>query len=637
MVPLPIPPTKFFNKLHSTAVTLAATATSAPVDIVPSTITQSAIAIGDSGTTDLLLRSSASQKLTNVIPFTDLQVSLPNGEIIRSTHTGTLPINGTNIELPAYIFPDDVLQNSLVSFSALCNADCTITLTKTAVLVVYQNTVIFRGSKTATDTLWLIDLDKLCFGPVCSLANLSIKLTTDAEFVAFVHATFGSPPSSTFLTAARAGWTNGYPRITASIIAANLPNSIATAKGHLDQTRQRNKRRLSITTVESSTSIDTVPPPANVEESNDVYVQCIPLTDLAHVDLTGRFPLCSRIGNQYVLVFCWDGYVHYEAMPSRKATAYLAAYKRAFEFFKGFDRSPAFLRMDNESSGLLEAYAIEAKFTIQYVPPGTHRANEAEREIRTSKNHIISMLCTTHESFPLDLWDQCLPQAEITINHLRPYKPLPALSAYEGFRRQKYDFIAHPLAPFGTLVVVHDKPAERGSWDPHGVKGFYLGPALQHYHSWRTWVILTQTERISDSLAWFPTPLKLPGSDPHEMVQAAIDDLVVALRLFATRDTLTSAQSRAIYETIATAKQSLNAVINLFSSATGSSSSSLPLVSDDLIDSQSDVSTPSIPVLNATSVIHPSDAVVPLPSNRGCLRILQCLRCQMLIFCAMSQ
>jgi hypothetical protein len=211
----------------------------------------------------------------------------------------------------------------------------------------------------------------------------------------------------------------------------------------------------------------------------------------------------------------------------------------------------------------------------------------------------------------LDLWDQCLPQAEITINHLRPYKPLPALSAYEGFRRQKYDFIAHPLAPFGTLVVVHDKPAERGSWDPHGVKGFYLGPALQHYHSWRTWVILTQTERISDSLAWFPTPLKLPGSDPHEMVQAAIDDLVVALRLFATRDTLTSAQSRAIYETIATAKQSLNAVINLFSSATGSSSSSLPLVSDDLIDSQSDVSTPSIPVLNATSVIHPSDAVVP--------------------------
>ena len=117
---------------------------------------------------------------------------------------------------------------------------------------------------------------------------------------------------------------------------------------------------------------------------------------------------------------------------------------------------------------------------------GTHRANAAEREIRTSKNHIISTLCTAHESFPLDLWDQCLVQAKITINHLRPYKPFPKLCAYEGFRKQKYDFIAHPIAPFGTLVVVHDKPSERGTWDPHGVKGFYLGPALQHYRSWRT-------------------------------------------------------------------------------------------------------------------------------------------------------
>jgi len=150
-------------------------------------------------------------------------------------------------------------------------------------------------------------------------------------------------------------------------------------------------------------------------------------------------------------------------MPSRKATAFLLAYKRAFAFFHALGKSPAFLRMDNESSGLLEAYAAEAKFTIQYVPPGIHRANEAEREIRTSKNHIISTLCSAHEAFPLDLWDECLAQAEITINHLRPYKPLPSLCAYEGFRNQKYDFMAHPIAPIGTMVVVHDKPSERGT------------------------------------------------------------------------------------------------------------------------------------------------------------------------------
>jgi len=110
-------------------------------------------------------------------------------------------------------------------------------------------------------------------------------------------------------------------------------------------------------------------------------------------------------------------------MPSRKATAYLAAYKQAFAFFNAFGKSPSFLRLDNESSGLLEAFATEAKFTIQYIPPGTHRANEAEREFRTSKNHIISTLCAAHDIFPMDFWGECLSQAEITIIRLRPFEP----------------------------------------------------------------------------------------------------------------------------------------------------------------------------------------------------------------------
>ena len=106
--------------------------------------------------------------------------------------------------------------------------------------------VIFRGAKDCTDTLWLIDLDLLVQNGVdlsvgqqsttASMANLTVKLDTDAEFVAFVHATFGSPTVSTFLEAARRGWLTGYPRITPAMIAANPPNAVATAKGHLDQT-----------------------------------------------------------------------------------------------------------------------------------------------------------------------------------------------------------------------------------------------------------------------------------------------------------------------------------------------------------------------------------------------------------------
>ena len=275
------------------------------------------MAIGDSGTTDVLLRASDSSNLTDIFPCPDLRVSLPNGAVIRSTHAGTLHINGTDASLPAYVFPDNILQHSLISFSALCNADCTVMLTKSSVSITNNknDSVIFRGSKKDTDTLWLIDLDILRQGHFRSMANLSVKLETNAEFVAFVHATFGSPPSSTFLHAARHGWLAGFPRISASMIASNMVNSIATAKGHLDQTRQRNRPRRPVTFVEDST---TVPSSASAI-SDEVFVQSVPFTDLAHVDLTGRFPVASRKGNQYLLVFCWDGYVHYEAMPSRKA------------------------------------------------------------------------------------------------------------------------------------------------------------------------------------------------------------------------------------------------------------------------------------------------------------------------------
>ena len=55
----------------------------------------------------------------------------------------------------------------------------------------------------------------------------------------------------------------------------------------------------------------------------------------------------------------------------------------------------------------------------QLVPPGVHRRNAAERAIRTFKNHFIAGLCSTDKNFPLHLWDQLVPQAELTLNMLR--------------------------------------------------------------------------------------------------------------------------------------------------------------------------------------------------------------------------
>ena len=531
-----------------------------------------AVAIADTGATHVLLRSSAAHVLHEVIPHQSFQVTLPNGELIAATHKGQLHLAGSSLSVPAYVFPDHLLQHNLLGISPFCRQGCTAIFSATEVKIMLRDTIILCGTKDAVDPLWLIDLSP----PHVAMGHSVIHIDTDAEFVAFVHASFGAPPVSSFIAAIRAGYLGNYPRLTTALVTANLPHTPATAQGHLDQTRQRKtKKRRSVNVVPISTMdsgpdsdladayTDPSSPPTNDASTNDSFVSVLSMSNIAHVDLTGAFPVASRRGARYVLIAVWDGYVHLEPMASRASADYLQAYRRLIAFYAAAGRKPDFFRLDNESSGPLEKFlANDAHINIQYVPPGTHRANKAERAIRHVKNHIISMLCAAHPSFPLDLWDEILPQAELTINILRPCSYRPTISAYEGFYQCKYDFLAHPIAPFGTSVVVHDKPADRPTWAPHGTLGFYLGPALLHHRCWRAWVIKTQTERISDTLEWFPTAVKMPGSSPHAMIHAALDDLSSALRTLTDR--LTGAPQCTALARTESATTSLRAVIDMF-------------------------------------------------------------------------
>ena len=177
--------------------------------------------------------------------------------------------------------------------------------------------------------------------------------------------------------------------------------------------------------------------------------------------------------------------------------------------------------------------------SYEYVPPSNHRANKAERAIRTAKNHIISAIAGTHPSFPLYLWDELLPQCEITLNHLRPSKDNNLLSAYDGlFKDRPYDFMAHPMGPPGTLVLAFDSPGKRGSWDPHGTRCYYLGPALDHYRVYNLYVINTRGTRQSDTLAWFPDKVIMPGARVSERILASIQDLQECLSEIQTTDSI---------------------------------------------------------------------------------------------------
>ena len=81
--------------------------------------------------------------------------------------------------------------------------------------------------------------------------------------------------------------------------------------------------------------------------------------------------------------------------------------------------------------------------------------NAAERAIGTFKSHFIAGLATTDPKFPIRLWDQLLPQAELTLNLLRTSRINKNLSAYAQLDGM-FDYNKTPLAPPGTRVLLFE-------------------------------------------------------------------------------------------------------------------------------------------------------------------------------------
>jgi hypothetical protein len=235
------------------------------------------------------------------------------------------------------------------------------------------------------------------------------------------------------------------------------------------------------------------------------------------------------------LVSTLNGYVHLELMQNRQKSEYLRCYKATYDFYKHHGHIPEIQRLDNETSFVLEEFLRLEQVEVQYVPPGIHRQNPAERAIRHVKNTLIAMCSTTDPTFPAEkLFEDALPQAEIVINCLRPWHPKRSINAWTGMHGKPYDHLAYPMSVYGTKVVVHDKPDARAAWAPHGTDGFYVGPASKHYRCWRCYMPATRSVRITDTIAWLPVAFTMPGHSPLDAMTSAVADLSTALRTLST-------------------------------------------------------------------------------------------------------
>ncbi len=177
---------------------------------------------------------------------------------------------------------------------------------------------------------------------------------------------------------------------------------------------------------------DPTPSPDPDDETLPSFSYTCPKAEWSSTDLTGRFPVKSVNGHEYILVTFHHGYIHLTPLKTRSSASYVSAFSSVVTFFKSLSHPLTFLVIDNETSADLTAFFRSVSPTFQYAPPQNHRTLPAERAIRTAKNHLICTFSSCHATLPSNRWPDLLPQSELTLNHLLSWTPNPTLSAWHG-------------------------------------------------------------------------------------------------------------------------------------------------------------------------------------------------------------
>jgi hypothetical protein len=296
--------------------------------------------IHDCGATNTIFRNSDSIFLDNIRPDVGMIVGLPNGDNITSAAAGTL--SNDKFSFPVPIFSNTSLNRSLISTADYCNNGCTATFTATSATITHDASgdILSYSSKGPTDRLW--PFDTLSQVPRSTISNV-VRHEINADFVAYSSASFFSPPDTSLAHALTSGWLGNFPRLTATMLLANKPNSISTAKGHLQQSRQKNHsstytaspQRVVNTTILTSlhdnASDDDIA--TLTSDFDKVFTHLSTRTEfLNSSDMPGRFTHVSHRGYEYVLISVFRGYIHAEPLKSRQQADLLSAYRDTYFF-----------------------------------------------------------------------------------------------------------------------------------------------------------------------------------------------------------------------------------------------------------------------------------------------------------------
>ena len=168
-----------------------------------------------------------------------------------------------------------------------------------------------------------------------------------------------------------------------------------------------------------------------------------------------------------------------EPLTSRSKHEQIRATRVLNSYLSARGLTPQYQMFDNECPGGLKQFMRDSSVDFQLVPPHLHCTNAVERTIQTYKDHLGAGLNSCGPNFSLHIWYRLIPHANLKLNLLRPSRLNTRLSV-EAQLNGAFDYNRTSLAPPGTRVVVYKAPGNRRTWSPHGVDGWYLGPAPDH-------------------------------------------------------------------------------------------------------------------------------------------------------------
>ena len=221
------------------------------------------------------------------------------------------------------------------------------------------------------------------------------KDTTKKDLVTFLHRAVCSPVLSTWVQAIDNNHFTTWPGLS-KLVKKHLPKSIATAEGHIKQEKQglqstKTKKNSNKSSVDHNTIIkDYFRPPLNKTDTSSSSVKptithtqdafspsslpniktnkvlyFLGSTDVlgtAYSDLTGRFPVQSSQGKNYLMIAYHQdaNAILVEALKNRQAKSIVSAWSVLNKRFKKSGMKPSNWIMDNECSHDLKS-ALDAE------------------------------------------------------------------------------------------------------------------------------------------------------------------------------------------------------------------------------------------------------------------------------------